>query len=237
MSDQHYAVIFRGDIMPGHQLIKVKENLQKVFAVDEQRINQLFTGQPVSLKKNLSREAAQRYQSLLRKAGADVTIKDLQPDATAASHQPTEVDKNQAKADSSTTKRDHQGPEATETDSDQWQLAQVGSLLADAQQRPDAAPQRVDTDHLTLAPQKGNLIKDSEREATAEAAIDMDSLDWALSAYGEALLKEEERSKTPTVAVDTSQLTVAEAGADLVPEAEKVKPTPVKVDTSHLQLK
>ncbi len=70
MADQTYQVVFRGQIVPDHNRDAVKANLAKLFKTDAARIERLFTGQAVVLKKGLGREEGERYCALLQKAGA-----------------------------------------------------------------------------------------------------------------------------------------------------------------------
>ena len=70
MTDQRYQVVFRGQIAPDMSIDTVKANLAKLFKTDEVKIERLFTGRDVILKKGLGREEANRYRALLAKAGA-----------------------------------------------------------------------------------------------------------------------------------------------------------------------
>lgn len=70
MADQIFQVVFRGQIAPDNRLEAVKANLARLFKTDAARIERLFTGQAVVLKKGLGREEGERYCALLHKAGA-----------------------------------------------------------------------------------------------------------------------------------------------------------------------
>lgn len=70
MADQQYQVVFRGGIAPDAHIEEVKANLAKLFKTDDARIERLFSGKAVVLKKNLRKEDGERYRILLEKAGA-----------------------------------------------------------------------------------------------------------------------------------------------------------------------
>jgi hypothetical protein len=70
MADQQYQVVFRGEIAPDARIEEVKANLAKLFKTDDARIERLFSGKAIVLKKGLRQEDGERYRILLNKAGA-----------------------------------------------------------------------------------------------------------------------------------------------------------------------
>lgn len=196
MADKQYAVVFRGDIQMGFALAKVKENLKKVFKVDDARIENLFSGKPIHLKRHLSLEQAQHYQNILKQAGAMVSITEAVDEKNKAAVSGNNVKSNIALPSSSksTQQKQDQGKQLQEKQQAQWQLAPVGSLLFDTKQK-ESHTVDISVDHLSVLPQEGNLISDAEREGEAVISIDADALDWKLSSYGESLLKEESEKK------------------------------------------
>ena len=68
MQPETFDVIFRGDIVLGHALDDVKVRLQKLFKVDASKIDALFTGRPVILKRNLDSATAEKYRKVLHQA-------------------------------------------------------------------------------------------------------------------------------------------------------------------------
>jgi len=75
MSDENYDIVFKGKIAEGHDLSAVKQNLVKIFKSDLQKIESLFSGKTVVIKKNVELLAAQKYQVGLKKAGALVELR------------------------------------------------------------------------------------------------------------------------------------------------------------------
>lgn len=75
MSSPKFDIIFRGDIVLGHQLGEVKLKLQQLFKADAAKIDALFNGRPVPLKRGLDEASAQKYRAALIQAGAMVELK------------------------------------------------------------------------------------------------------------------------------------------------------------------
>ena len=72
MNQPSYKIVFNGELMPDAALDTVKENLARLFKSDIARINALFTGAAVTLKKDLAEHEADQYLEALQKAGARV---------------------------------------------------------------------------------------------------------------------------------------------------------------------
>jgi len=85
MAAQEYAVIFRGTLVEGTDPAAVRANLAKLFNADATRIEQMFSGQTVIIKKGLDAAGAEKYRAALAKAGALVEIVEPQTAATAPS--------------------------------------------------------------------------------------------------------------------------------------------------------
>lgn len=74
MSEEKFDIVFRGDIVLGSNLVQVKANLAKLFKLPAPKVEALFTGKSVVLKKQLDKETAKKYQVVLTKAGAQVSV-------------------------------------------------------------------------------------------------------------------------------------------------------------------
>lgn len=73
-----FNVIFRGDIAPGHSLAKVRECLRDHFKLDDARVDQLFSGRPVIVKKNLDHSRASQFRDLLADMGALAQLRSVE---------------------------------------------------------------------------------------------------------------------------------------------------------------
>ncbi|WP_296233837.1 DUF805 domain-containing protein [uncultured Pseudomonas sp.] len=74
MNPPRYKIVFDGQLMPEASLEMVKTNLARLFKSDLARIDGLFNGTPVALKRDLSESEAGQYLSALQKAGANVRM-------------------------------------------------------------------------------------------------------------------------------------------------------------------
>ncbi|MEO4048821.1 DUF805 domain-containing protein [Pseudomonas sp. CAU 1711] len=70
MSEARYKIVFDGQLMPEMALETVKDNLARLFKSDQSKIDALFSGSPVALKRDLAEAEADKYLAALQKAGA-----------------------------------------------------------------------------------------------------------------------------------------------------------------------
>ncbi|GHT94426.1 hypothetical protein FACS1894116_08410 [Betaproteobacteria bacterium] len=85
MDETRYKLVFDGQVAPETSTETVKANLAHLFKCDLSRIEPLFSGKPVTLKRGLSGQEAQRYVQALRAAGAEVRMeRELPTEADAA---------------------------------------------------------------------------------------------------------------------------------------------------------
>ena len=72
MSQARFKIVFSGELMPAAQLDEVKANLARLFKSDSAKIDSLFSGNPVALKRDLAEDEAEKYLAALQRAGAKV---------------------------------------------------------------------------------------------------------------------------------------------------------------------
>ncbi|SDT87735.1 Uncharacterized membrane protein YhaH, DUF805 family [Pseudomonas pohangensis] len=70
MTEPLFKVVFSGELLPGFALDTVRENLAKLFKSDLGKIDHLFTGKAVVLKRDLKAADADKYLAALHNAGA-----------------------------------------------------------------------------------------------------------------------------------------------------------------------
>ncbi len=56
-----YRIIFAGEVLPGFEVSAVKRHLTQLMKLTDAQAERLFSGKPVTIKKGLDEEAAQRY--------------------------------------------------------------------------------------------------------------------------------------------------------------------------------
>ncbi len=71
MDQSRFKIVFDGALMPQTPLETAKENLARLFKSDASKIEALFSGQPVVLKRDLSDDEAEKYLRALHGAGAN----------------------------------------------------------------------------------------------------------------------------------------------------------------------
>lgn len=70
-----HRLIFSGQVQPGHDPGEVKARLGQLLRInDPVKLDMLFSGKAITLKRNMAPEEARRYEAAIVKAGAMVTI-------------------------------------------------------------------------------------------------------------------------------------------------------------------
>jgi len=230
MSTPEFDIIFRGDIVFGHQLTDVKAKLQQLFKVDATKVDALFTGRPVPLKRNLDEATANKYRDVLLKAGAmvDVIPTDKTPPVAARpAPAPAPVQSVKAAPEKTPT------PSAPKTTTvPQWSVAPAGTTLV--AERKEEAPRAIDISGISLRPADGNLLDAKEMKAATTPSVI--APDLAVAEVGANLVNPDERASLPIVEFDIADWEIAEAGSDLLKPEEHPKVTPVVVDISQFNL-
>lgn len=234
MSEQQYNILFRGDIVLGFQLGDVKLRLQQLFKADEAKINALFTGRPVVLKRNLDFAGAEKYRKALLQAGAQVEVvadNHSQPPASSVAKpvgQPASLAtgaREAAVAATAVPRIELSQMAATSVDSaarsgtkpQDWGLSPVGANLLKPAERQAFVARDIDTRGLQLRAAGGDLLDANERPRV-EARLQQVP-DFGLAGLGENLTAGAERAVVSSPAV--ADWGIAEVGADLISEDER----------------
>ena len=69
-SPVQYEIVFSGEIVFKERLENVKQQMAAMFQMDPLEVEALFTGEPVVVKKNLTKDMAEVYRLTIAKAGA-----------------------------------------------------------------------------------------------------------------------------------------------------------------------
>lgn len=198
MDDQLIDVFFRGDIVPGENVMGVRERLKKLFNADDQQLQQLFSGRPVVIRRNLDGPAAELYKESMLKAGALVELRPAKvaaesaevtaPDATKVATQVTQGTASGGNsAPQPTSERaaadlaggahpgGQQPPGESGTPGD-FSLAPVGADVLNEDERPRVMPVEVDISALAIEPMEGDLLKNDEKRHVEAVEIDVSHL-------------------------------------------------------------
>ena len=84
MSDQLFEVAFAGKISDGANLEEVKARVAKMFNADDAKLEQLFSGKRIVIKKNIDQATAAKYKTALNRAGARCVVSVISGDPVAA---------------------------------------------------------------------------------------------------------------------------------------------------------
>lgn len=204
MSEPLFDIVFRGDLMPGHRLPEVKVRLAQLFKIDAVKVDPLFSGAAVTLKRNLDKSTATKYHTALRAAGASVELRPAQGQAAPSSQRPA-----------------------------RFTLAPLGADLLSRGERDNVPEPALHLGSYSVRPLEGYLLDEAERSAVETvleldydfelAPVGADLLDRAepeplpeidprfeLAEPGADLLKPEEKSRQEAVQVRTDHISLAQ---------------------------
>lgn len=248
MSDL-YSIVFRGDILPGHQLAEVRQRMAQLFKLDDARLAAVFSGKPVVLKKDCDLATAEKMKAVLNKAGADVEIKSGSPTtapfappsppkpaatpvatprpAPAAAvppppSRPAVAPAAAAPAPPPATAPRPVAPAAAAG----LKVAGVGQLITEAERAAMRKPPvQVKTDHISLEKRASSFMAADEKPAPAKRP-EIKAPDFGIAALGGDLLKEDEKRVFEELKLDLSGIQLAEVGADMLGPEDRI-PLPV----------
>jgi hypothetical protein len=224
-----YRLVFRGEVLEGQHKAVVKQRLGVVLKIDGPRLDALFTGKAVTVRKSADADTAARFEVAFKRAGARLRVVPIDPVPEPAA------------------------PPANAANAPGFNLAPAGALLADTSGAP--APAAVDTSHLSLAAPGSDLsdprpdviaaVPDLSHLTVAELGADLhDEVPepdaaviamptWGIAKVG-ATLAPAKAPVAPELDVDAIDFDVAPPGTRLADEDEE--PPPAAPDTSHLRL-
>ena len=231
MSEQ-YDVYFRGDIAPGHKMGEVRQRLQALFKLDDERTAKLFLGRPLPIRRDLDKSSAEQYRATLLKAGALVELRssdsgEVLADNTSAPQphtapqqepQPLEPQAPQSPEPQAPESNPEQTPASFEPPDD------VSDIFAQARESAEVEATAAETEIAT------------ETAAKTTTKITTPDSDFSLAPVGADVLLPEEKVVVEAVEVDTSGLDVAPAGEDLLQDDEKRVLEDLDIDLSHLSV-
>jgi hypothetical protein len=245
MNEEKFDLVFSGELVSGFDLTQVKKNIQALFRIDETKVEVLFSGKAIPLRKGLDADSANKYRVAMKKAGArvDVVLSRDPPPAAAAkpAFQPASaaqpVAGNTAKQASGFTTALGAQPVSAPTprrpiQAPDFGIAAAGISLLRPEERIEVESVDVDVSHLSVVPQLGNLLTQGESERPPGIIVTIPELD--LAEVGSDLLLPEERQNQEPVVVDISGLSLGKPGERLAPPSPRPPPAP---NVDHIKLK
>lgn len=261
MSEDLYNIVFKGELVRSFELVTVKKNIGQLFKVGGPKLEALFSGKTILLKRNLNFETATKYRVAIKKAGARVDVvpvtgtlsdevdnapapeKSLEPAyrGKAVFGEQSESDSISQPTESSPTRTEtaEEKPplptmeveESGSEDDEDLSLAPPGSDVLREEERAKTEVASVDTSGLTVRDNEGELLDEHEKPQVEAPELDLSDLE--VEPQEGDLLKEEERKRVPPREVDTSGLSLAEPGARL---GKPSGPAPEPPDVSNISL-
>lgn len=226
MSEELFDLIFRGEIVKNIDEKLARKNVQQLFKIPAAKIDALFSGRPVVLKRGLNMEVANKYRVAIKKAGALVNIvAQAAPTQTVPAQQDGSQNRSQEKASNTTVAPLAEPGVAGLT------MAPVGADVLNADEREIVADKKIDLSAFSVRASDGPLL-DSD-EIMKEVSLDIE-VDWSVAPKGSELLAEDEKEHHEPAVLDLSALSLAEVGVTLVEAKEDTVRAP---DVSHLSLK
>lgn len=220
-----FEVVFDGRTVPGRELAEVKTNIGNLFKAKPEMVERLFSGQQVTIKKDLDYPSALRYIAALKEAGALARLKQQEAGPSVVARK----------------------------GSDNWSLAPAGSDLAGLRPAPPIPP-AIDLSQYSLAPVGTDMGEPREVEpvavgdlsaitlaevgadiGTPKEVIPLPEPDLsALSVADVGATLGAPRQVAPVKVGDISGITIADVGATLDTSEKQPPPPPPKTD--HLKL-
>ena len=220
MAKGSYQVIFSGKIIEHADIDMVKANVARTFSMPPDRIEKLFSGRRLVLKKDLDQATAERYRSTLQRAGALCEIEDTTA-STPITEKPPVQPAPSVQPAAPEIAAQTQSP-VTQVDASGMSMAEPGIILAEPAPVPEA---NIDTGDIDMA-EVGITL--AEPAPVPDANIDTGDIDMA--EVGITLTEPEEFLAAE---FDLGDMSLDEAGAQLV---EPKKVAPADIDTSQLSL-
>ena len=75
---QKFNVVFKGEILPGVEPTAARKAVAQLLKVDADKAEQLFSGQPTVLRRDVDRDTAEKIQRALKNAGAACELESLE---------------------------------------------------------------------------------------------------------------------------------------------------------------
>lgn len=216
---ESFEIVFRGDIQFGQNLADVKLKLQQLFKIDAVKIDTLFTGKPVVLKRGLDKASAEKYQDVLTKAGALVELVASSASIPAPAAKPPASSPEKTLQEKSAQENPQTSVPVDPVAGTQWTLAPVGSLMMPASARLAPVTRQFNLSVYSLRPVGGNLVDRTESNQAEPEPLSIP--DYKVADVGVNLIEAGEKMELPILEIDVEDWGLSEPGAPLLADNEK----------------
>lgn len=246
MSGQHYDIFFRGEVLDGFTIDQVKTGIAQLFKASPEKIEQLFSGKVVALRKGLDKPGALKFKQALENAGARIYVKlaaEESPTETTAKPSPkaAQTTTQPAQAASQSSPKTAAAPPTTPTpttttaseaiSATPLDILPAGSdLLIQAERKKDEEA-RIDTSQIRLA-----SLFDTFKAPTEPPPPAPDVSHLSTAAVGADVLEGYRNNTPPPPAPEVGHISLAAAGADVLEGYRNATPPPAAPDVDHISL-
>lgn len=220
MTDATYNVIFAGQIVNGADPATVRANVAKLFGMEPDKVEALFSGKRVVIKKQADQATAMKLRAVMKQAGA---VCELEKIADSES---------QAAPAISAAAPGHSGQSAPSVQPASTAGVAAGASSAGNEQAAGRSADRGDLPPTAAVGGDWAPAADLQTVGTIRTGGTSFSGPFEVAPSGSELV--ERQDAPPPVVPDISHLSMAEAGADL---EEKKRDQVVNVpDISHISV-
>ena len=173
-----FNVVFRGDIAPGNTLAEVRQRLREHFHLNEAQVDQLFSGRPVVVKKNLDATRASQFREVLVELGALTQLRavvhgDTAPPAPPSATVSADSEPATVSASNGPTTM---SPAAPGTALDAVTVEPPGADVLKPEERSRPQQRHIAVDHLSVDSAGADVLKPHERKRVVELDLDLSHL-------------------------------------------------------------
>ncbi|MFN3713074.1 MAG: hypothetical protein ACK4SX_05400 [Alcanivoracaceae bacterium] len=169
MTEARFNVVFAGELVAGADPARVRENLAAAFKMDAARVEALFTGKRVVVRKEADQATAMKFRAVMKQAGAVCELDRIgepaaaeapvasAPPAAAAAAMPQQAPAGVSGGSLETVGTIRTGGTGF---SGPFNVAPTGADLAEQRQGP--APVVPDVSHFSVAPAGSDMGQKKE---------------------------------------------------------------------------
>jgi len=165
---QSFDIYFLGEMLPDADPATVRQGVAKLFKVQEDKVERLFSGNPVRVKQGIDVETAGRYRGAFREVGAHIQIiatgsppPEAKPPAAVQAPPPSEPGETETPP----------LPEVSETSD--FDLAEPGAII---DHTPPPPPADFDTGSLEALPANTGSLEDCRADKPPQQIPDISHL-------------------------------------------------------------
>lgn len=223
MSEERFDLVFGGELVRGADPAQARKNIGNLFKITEAKVEALFSGKPVTLKKGLDFATANKYLVAIKKAGCRVDVVECKASALKGKTNFAPAEPEQPITDESKQKPPEAQPEVSH------------AVAADETQLSESSPEVVEQP-ATITEHAGSFLSDYAEVQTASddmpplPVVEEVSVEDLPSLSGEP---EPLNDNAASAGATGGGLTIAPAEGNLVDTSELDHPEQVQVHISE----